>query len=402
MRIGKRKGSSAFMTSSGIDVPSPVWEEHFDEEELRIPTSASVSRKVDIPKSRKVLIGPATILDSEESDENVCTGCGTPPVPSFVALVSLVLLPFVYRRTNSCSHSLQVPCDHLVCHTCLNALINAAAHKPPRPTACFACGSHVDSFLPAWEGIGAAAGGRIGLVEALQESLRNGEGRKPIATDPIAPPVERRSERRTERTSRRSSSSATVTSAATMKVEEGKENVPDVAEEGRASTKNRNRSSSSSSMVSVVGHGAHLLSPLSLKSKKSRSVLATGSLSLVEYEASASSSPLLSRSSSTTANASKTNPSTPSRPPLMSRSNSFSLSRSRKNSRSVHSPSHTRYGTDETEMDPATPDLSTSFTPYKLVEAMGSGPQTPVALGGAEAQVMGSGGVEWIVQEGNK
>jgi len=88
VRIGKRKGSSAFMTSSGIDVPSPVWEEHFDEEQLRIPTSAPVRRKVDIPKSRKVLIGPTTIVDSEETDENVCTGCGSPPVPSFVALVS--------------------------------------------------------------------------------------------------------------------------------------------------------------------------------------------------------------------------------------------------------------------------------------------------------------------------
>lgn len=262
--------------------------------------------------------------------------------------------------------------------------------------ACFACGSHVDSFLPAWEGVGAAAGGRIGLVEALQESLRNGEGRKPIATDPIAPPAGRRGEKR----SRRSSSSATAAIAAVMKVEEGKENMPEVAKDGQASTKNRKRSSSSGSTVSVVGHGAHLLSPLSLKSKKSRSVLASGSLSQVEYEAESSTSPLRSRSdSSATANASKTHPSTPSRPPLKSRSNSFSLPRSRRNSRSSHSPSHTRYGTDETEMDPATPDLSTSFTPYKLVEAMGSGPQTPVAFGGAEAQVLESGGPAWSVQD---
>lgn len=91
VRIGKRKSSSAFITSSGIDVPSPVWEEHFDEEELRIPISASASRKVDIPKSRKVLIGSATTLDSDENDEDVCTGCGTPPIPSFVALVSTYL-----------------------------------------------------------------------------------------------------------------------------------------------------------------------------------------------------------------------------------------------------------------------------------------------------------------------
>lgn len=66
----------------------------------------------------------------------------------------------------------QIPCDHLVCHTCLNALINAAAHTPPRPMVCFACGILLDSFGPAFEeeqGDGAG----LGMVNNLLASLKN-------------------------------------------------------------------------------------------------------------------------------------------------------------------------------------------------------------------------------------
>lgn len=74
---------------------------------------------------------------------DVCTSCGSSPVPSFVALI---------------------PCDHLLCHQCVNALINSAAHKPPRPMDCFACGQLVKSFGPAFAGPG-------GMVDALRATL---------------------------------------------------------------------------------------------------------------------------------------------------------------------------------------------------------------------------------------
>jgi hypothetical protein len=78
-----------------------------------------------------------------EIDPNACTSCGSPPVPSFVALI---------------------PCDHLLCHQCINTLINSAAHKPPRSMDCFACGVLVKSFGPAFAG-------SVGMVDALRATL---------------------------------------------------------------------------------------------------------------------------------------------------------------------------------------------------------------------------------------
>lgn len=88
VRIGKRKNSSAFVTNSGIDVPSPVWEEHSDEEQLRMPRP----REPAVPSSRRASYAEASMHGQQSSvDENVCTGCGAPPVSSFVGLVR----PFV-------------------------------------------------------------------------------------------------------------------------------------------------------------------------------------------------------------------------------------------------------------------------------------------------------------------
>ncbi len=81
--------------------------------------------------------------------------------------------------------SSQMPCDHLLCHQCVNALINAAAHKPPRVLDCFFCGGFVESFAPAWEGVGVPtgpssyAGDRIGLVEALYLSYKDQREKDP-------------------------------------------------------------------------------------------------------------------------------------------------------------------------------------------------------------------------------
>lgn len=91
VRIGKRKSSMAYVTNSGIDVPSPVWEEHFDEEDIKFPsTSLRKASVVSAKAGRRVSIGGATLLrEISTADEKVCTGCGSPPVASFVALVSL-------------------------------------------------------------------------------------------------------------------------------------------------------------------------------------------------------------------------------------------------------------------------------------------------------------------------
>ncbi|KAL8283875.1 hypothetical protein RQP46_005307 [Phenoliferia psychrophenolica] len=120
----------------------------------------SRKRSVDLPDV------PSTVAEEDESpngdegpsatttnvaekdvvDENVCTSCGAVPEPSFVALI---------------------PCDHLVCHTCMNALINSAAHKPPRPMVCFDCARPISSFGPAWE----TTNGQGNMLAALRKSI---------------------------------------------------------------------------------------------------------------------------------------------------------------------------------------------------------------------------------------
>lgn len=54
---------------------------------------------------------------------------------------------------------------------CINALVNAVAHKPPRPTTCFACAAPVSSFVPTTP---ATESGK-NLVAALLDSVANGQ-----------------------------------------------------------------------------------------------------------------------------------------------------------------------------------------------------------------------------------
>jgi hypothetical protein len=270
------------------------------------------------------------------------------------------------------SRARQIPCDHLLCHTCLNALINAAAHKPPRPTDCFCCGANIKSFLPAWAGVGTAAGGRIGLVEALQESLCNGQGgRKAVdenSTSMEAEPVAKGSRRR-----RNSVGPAAI--AATILMSSSKENV------------GRTRSSSINSAFSVVETGAHLSSPLLLKSKTSQRALAAGAIDQVEYSTSTSTaleglrSPQASTSRHSHSNSHATSPSRPLHP---SRSNSSSHRGARFPSDSSSHIGHARDGTgttvDSMDTGVGTPGLSHASSPYAQIGLMSPEvgmPQTP-------------------------
>ncbi|GJN93034.1 hypothetical protein Rhopal_006079-T1 [Rhodotorula paludigena] len=97
--------------------------------------------------------GPGLPEDAVKGDGKECTGCGAAKTDCFVVLD---------------------PCGHLLCPVCLNSLINAAAHRPPRPLTCYACAALVVSFKPAEPSIGQARGG-VGLVAALRQSLHKGE-----------------------------------------------------------------------------------------------------------------------------------------------------------------------------------------------------------------------------------
>ncbi|KAK4047078.1 hypothetical protein OIV83_005641 [Microbotryomycetes sp. JL201] len=126
IRLGRPRES--LFVASGIDVPSPVLEERLREQQA-----------------------DAVVQLAREPD--VCTGCGTVPAATFVALK---------------------PCGHLVCAACISSLINATSHRPPRASVCFNCSEPVSSFDPAWNNIGFDR--EIGLVQALlsdsQQDLR--------------------------------------------------------------------------------------------------------------------------------------------------------------------------------------------------------------------------------------
>ncbi|BGP34722.1 hypothetical protein JCM10296v2_006544 [Rhodotorula toruloides] len=119
------------------------WEDEDDlsvEVELRLGASRECSASVDggVP------------ADAEECEEEfACGGCGAPKNDAFVRLT---------------------PCGHPACPTCMNALVNAAAHNPPRPSNCFACATYVESFEPAVEAFRIENGGG-GLIQALLEKL---------------------------------------------------------------------------------------------------------------------------------------------------------------------------------------------------------------------------------------
>lgn len=178
-RQGRRRRRS-FVDGVPLDVPSPVWEESEEgieadriEREERAAADAEASEDV----------GKKEDGGEVEEEEEVCSSCGAPAVASFVALVRRDFAASAFRvflsdfRANvlfpipALGYRLsQIPCTHLLCHTCLNALINSTAHKPPRLADCFFCGTKVESFAPA------LAVGELGLVEALRKTF--GAGRK--------------------------------------------------------------------------------------------------------------------------------------------------------------------------------------------------------------------------------
>ncbi|GAA5920823.1 hypothetical protein JCM3775_003966 [Rhodotorula graminis] len=92
----------------------------------------------------------SSALDVPEDEKGACTGCGADETDCFINLT---------------------PCGHALCPVCINALVNAAAHKPPRPTTCFACASAVGSFVAT---VPASESGK-GLVTALLDSLAAGQ-----------------------------------------------------------------------------------------------------------------------------------------------------------------------------------------------------------------------------------
>ncbi|BGP10741.1 hypothetical protein JCM10049v2_006633 [Rhodotorula toruloides] len=120
------------------------WEDEDDfsvEVELRLGARRESSAFVDEGV-------PADEEDAVEEDF-ACGGCGAHKTDAFVRLT---------------------PCGHPACPTCMNALVNAAAHKPPRPSNCFACATYVESFEPAVEAVKIENGGG-GLVQALFKQL---------------------------------------------------------------------------------------------------------------------------------------------------------------------------------------------------------------------------------------
>ncbi|KAK4047184.1 hypothetical protein OIO90_006293 [Microbotryomycetes sp. JL221] len=112
IRFGQRRGS--LFAVAGIDVPSPVVEEGFHDQQTHALTQIEQG------------------LHGQEEDCR-CTGCGALPEASFVALL---------------------PCGHLVCPICITSIVNAVAHKPPRDPVCFECSEPIASFIPAWNGVG--------------------------------------------------------------------------------------------------------------------------------------------------------------------------------------------------------------------------------------------------------
>ncbi|GAA5966717.1 hypothetical protein JCM10213_004618, partial [Rhodosporidiobolus nylandii] len=103
-----------------------------------------------------------------EVNEDACSNCGLEKNAAFVVLVRSSARSPSTIVTKACAS--QLPCRHPLCHLCVNALINGAAHKPPRPSDCFACAQPVESLEPADARIGIKGGG-LGLVLALADVL---------------------------------------------------------------------------------------------------------------------------------------------------------------------------------------------------------------------------------------
>lgn len=92
----------------------------------------------------------------------------------------------------------------------MNALVNAAAHKPPRAVNCFACSIRVQSFEPAVEAVKVENGG-VGLVEALlKQYAEEMRAKEPVDADAASEAREQpRSTRRISFVRRRSPNAAT-------------------------------------------------------------------------------------------------------------------------------------------------------------------------------------------------
>ncbi|GAA5984507.1 hypothetical protein JCM11641_007005 [Rhodosporidiobolus odoratus] len=152
-------------------------------------------------KASKKSIGFVPPPGVKEENEDVCFGCGAEKNLAFISLV---------------------PCRHTLCHVCVNALINGAAHKPPRPSDCFACSMHAESFVPTHAGFAEKNGG-IGLVLALKQVLELEQTTMPSNSRRVSLPAEPVSAEEAEgirlsRSRRRRSSVVAAAIAATILV----------------------------------------------------------------------------------------------------------------------------------------------------------------------------------------
>ncbi|GAA6059245.1 hypothetical protein JCM10212_006638 [Sporobolomyces blumeae] len=148
---------------------------------------------------------PASVLNALLQNLSVeeCSGCGAQPHASFV---------------------LFTPCRHACCPDCLNAMVNGAAHKPPRPADCFACSHRVESFVPTADDLYESRGGP-GLAQVLAAILKSERGKRRVegrqhsvsaGTRPHQDDPYGDSSRRLSRSSRRRSSVVAAAIAATL------------------------------------------------------------------------------------------------------------------------------------------------------------------------------------------
>lgn len=102
------------------------------------PTPKHRRRSTSEPLGRFRIVRPLSPPHSEVAMEGStrkdvapgCSGCGTCTVPSFVALI---------------------PCDHLLCRSCMTILVSSASEAASTGLECFQCGTFVQSFGPAFE-----------------------------------------------------------------------------------------------------------------------------------------------------------------------------------------------------------------------------------------------------------